>query len=263
MAIGAILGVVSVLSGVYSAYQANQQQGQLDSQIGEQNAALRAQQALAQDRYAADAYDFKSFTDDYGDVLSNLNDYYSNLSADTFSGQMHDTITQRFKQNTEALQSHVAKSGIQGSGVEAGLLAEIYADKRDADIQADIQAPQMVAQQQQQFQSQVLNPYENVLRAQQNNSWQNYMGAGNAAIQGLGTQMQNTSNQINAYNKGAQSGIQGGMGLLGQAFDSYQPQQSSSQTQTFGDLQYNDQGQTSLEASMQAILNNPTNKKVY
>ena len=224
--IGAILGVISVAGGLYSAYQQNQTQGAMDSAINEQNDLLRFQQIYAQDKYQNDVYAFKQFQNDFGGTMQNLKSYYDGLTADVFSTQLNDAITQKFKANAKQYTDDLALRNVRGGAADA-LLGDLYAEKSVAEAQAAVQAPQMVADQQAKFQQNIVTPYENTLRNQQNTSWQNYMGAGNTAIQGMNTQISNLQNQANQYGAGAQSGIQGGFQQIGQAYDAYNaPQQN-------------------------------------
>lgn len=209
---------VSVLSGLYGL---SQQDAAQKAGIDLQNKSLALQEQglqLSREQMQADAYRYQEFKNLYGDIEKNLSNYYTNLSPDVYSTQMNDAITKQFNVASEQLRQNMALRGIEGSGVEASNMANLYSNKALAEADAVANAPQWVAQQQQSFYTGQAAPQQNTLIGAMQNSTNAAIGQyGNVGSQMnmmSGTQM----NLASQYGQGAASAIGGGMYTLGRLF---------------------------------------------
>lgn len=227
--LGAIFGGLSILGSIYSAYKQYEaqeageelQNRQLD--IAQQQVNVMKQgQRLSEQQQAAAQFAYNQFQQTYGSIEQNMADYFSNLTADSLNTKMQDALTQRFSQAQERLNQNMALRGIQGSGVQAGAQSNLASTEALARAQADIQAPEMVAQQQAQFYNQTARPQQNMLNnnlqnanMQQLNSYGNLANSyGNVSNQ-LGQQAANKFNLANQYGQSAAGFATAGGYLLG------------------------------------------------
>ena len=241
---GAILGGFSVLSGMYSAYQQSEAQRRGEDYQAQQAAMMKQQQDAANRNQAqlqrmnseqmnAAATQYNQYQEIYGGIEENLANYYQNLSPDLYSAQMKDSITKQYEQSSQNLSANLAARGIQGSGVEAAGMTQLESDRMMGNAQADIMAPQMVAEQQgkffssvgQQQQQMANNNMQSAYNQQHNNGFNNvYNSFGNQANM-AGNQAQNQFGLAGQYGQSAVQGISGGMEAIGNTDWSSKPSQ--------------------------------------
>ena len=260
---GAIAGGFSILSGIYSAYQQSEaqkrgedfQSQQLATMRRQEQAAKQEQQRVAQmtsEQMNSANSQYMRYKEMYGGIEENLANYYNNLSPDVYSGQMKEAISRNYETAGRQLSENLAARGIQGSGVEAQGLMNLEESRANSMAQADIQAPQMVAEQQANFfnttgfgQQQLAN--NNVQQAMTNQLSANATAYGNInsnfnnQANLIGNQAQNQFNLAGQYGNAAAQGVAGGFNALGKYADanSQKPTPSTYTENEFG-ISFND-----------------------
>lgn len=223
MAIGVVLGAVSVLSGLYSAYQQSEAQAAGESAQNRAMAIQQQQLQMDQERLQAEQYKYNEFQNLYGSIEENMANYYRTLSPTVYTSQMSAALTKQFDAASTQLRENMAARGIVGSGVEAGNMAELHSDKALGMAQAEANAPAWVAQQQQQFYSNQALPQQQRLDANINQAYSG-VTASNTNLTNLTGNLANTQfNLANQYGQSAVKGIGSGMATLGEAFAEPKP----------------------------------------
>ena len=95
----------------------------------------------------------------FGSVRNNLVDYYQNLDPMKYSTQWKADIEQNMGKALDQFDQVAAQSGIYTSGMKQQMQKEAAFDKAKQFAQADLAAPDYVAQQQNQFYGAYGEPY--------------------------------------------------------------------------------------------------------
>jgi len=101
---------------------------------------------------------FQEWEEDFGGIFDNLKTYYEELDPTRYSTQMKAAIGQNLDKQMEQFQQTAAQSGIYTSGMGLQAQKENQFNKAQQFAQADIQAPDMVAQMQNQLYGQYGEP---------------------------------------------------------------------------------------------------------
>ena len=87
----------------------------------------------------------------YGPLEKNLVDYYNNLDPEKYSTQWKAGVEQELNKQFKQFEETAAQSGLYTSGMRQQAQKEMAFKQAQANAMADIQAPDYVAQQKQQF----------------------------------------------------------------------------------------------------------------
>ena len=161
----------------------------------------------------------------YGPLEQNLVNYYNNLDPDKFSTQWKAQIEQNLAKEMKQFEEVAAQSGIMTSGMMLQAQKEQGYKQAMANAQADIAAPEYVAQQQQGFYGQFGQPQKNVAQSQlgqsilnkanlANMGVQQQLGARNNLISLAGQNQQSYMNSSAGYGQAAGNMFGTGVNLL-------------------------------------------------
>ncbi len=139
----------------------------------------------------------------FGDMRQNLIDYYNNLDPAKYSSMWKANIEDQMQKEWQQLDQTMAQSGIYTSGMKQQLAKEMSMQQAEANAMADLQAPDYVMQQKNQFYGAYGAPERNQALGFQENAmnWRQ-----NALTQGYNAQSQ---------------ALQGGINFAGQAAQGY------------------------------------------
>ena len=112
----------------------------------------------------------------FGDMRQNLIDYYNNLDPAKYSSMWKANIEDQMQKEWQQLDQTMAQSGIYTSGMKQQLAKEMSMQQAEANAMADLQAPDYVMQQKNQFygaygapeRNQALGFQENAMNWRQN-----------------------------------------------------------------------------------------------
>jgi len=122
----------------------------------------------------------------YGPLEKNLVNYYNNLDPNKFSTQWKAQIEQSLNKELNQFKQAAAQSGIASSGMMLQAQKDMSYKQAMANAQADIAAPEKVAQMQQGFYGQFGAPQKNMA---QNLQGQAIMNKANFGQMGLNNQL--------------------------------------------------------------------------
>ena len=177
--------------------------GALISSSASKSAANKAS-AAAKSELAFQQQQYDDWKETFGDVESNLSDYYSNLSPDYYEAAGLQAFEQERKAQMTQLRENLAQRGLATSGVTAAVerADAINAAEQRATIRAE--APSKVAQEQSNF-LQIgmgLNPsasYAQSLAQQTQLQQQQSAAASQAAGQAWGSAISTTGKALSDY----------------------------------------------------------------
>ena len=224
----AILGGVSVLGGLYSSYQQDKAQASGEAYQAKHLDLAERNLQFNQEQMARSQFEYNQFQNLYGDIEKNLANYYKNLSPDTYTTQANSAIAQQFEQASVNMRESMAARGIEGSGVEAGAMANMYGEKALAESQVEAGADQWVANQQQQFYQNQAAPQQQYARNNMNTATNNYNNSMGNMSNAFGNQANTQFNLAGQYGQSAAQGIGGGMQAIGNSFGTPKPNMNNS-----------------------------------
>jgi len=147
---GGIVGSVGGLVGIESA----EQKAASDAS----DAALKQSKITQQrmDELGAEMMDFnQGLLDDweemFGPLEQNLNDYYNELDPIKYATQNKQTLTENIDKQLGQFNETMAAQGLQTSGMKSQAMKEASFAKATGSAEIDVQAPEQVRQQQQQW----------------------------------------------------------------------------------------------------------------
>lgn len=146
----AIIG--GAVIGAWSADDQSRRAGrEADRAMQSQDAAIASQERIADEQMAYQQELRSQWDEIYGPVEQNLSNYYNNLSPESYETLGIQANQESFQNAQKQLQQQLAQRGISGTGVEAQGLTNLAVQQAGSDARVRMQAPQAVAQQQQQF----------------------------------------------------------------------------------------------------------------
>jgi hypothetical protein len=94
---------------------------------------------------------YSDWKDIYGDIQSNLGDYYKSLSASDYEARGVTQVQQEYSKANTQLQEQLAQRGISNSGIAAAAATSLTQQLANATTEARITAPEKVNQQKMSF----------------------------------------------------------------------------------------------------------------
>lgn len=194
---GGILGGITDFVGLtdYESQESTQQAAVTASERASANALKMAEDNIAfqKEQYA----DWKAV---YGEIQSNLGEYYKNLSSSKYATQSVQANQQEFNKVSKQLDTQLAQRGLSQSGVQAASMVSMNQQLAQANAQARYTAKDQVSAQQAGFLGIGLGQGSNML----GNIGSAYSSGASSALQGgqlLTGARQNQSNMFGAWNK--------------------------------------------------------------
>jgi len=163
MAIGSIVGGVANLVGSYSASKSAKASAEhaeklMNEQLKYGQEGVDIADDLAQtlkdigNEYGDNAHKvWGEWESMYGDLETNLTNYYSSLSPTKYATEWKSNIEKELNKQFQHFNQVASQSGIYTTGMKLQAMKERAFKQAEANALADVKAPEMVANQQSQF----------------------------------------------------------------------------------------------------------------
>jgi len=204
-------GISAVEEGYKNAFDYMEQGGEyLDNVLDLSNSFKELMDTISQEYGDYAQQMFNDWENTFGGIRENLVDYYQNLDPVKYSTQAKAALGQQLDKSMEQFNEAAAQSGIYTSGMQLQAQKENAFQRAEAFAQADIMAPDQVAQMQNQF----YGAYGEPMRQQASNMLGNsILQKGNLAGIGYNAQAGALGNMSNYYNNLANMSQQQGRDL--------------------------------------------------
>ena len=159
----AIIG--SAIVGAYSSSKASSAAtSSADKATAAQIAASEASLQATREQLAFSQQQYDDWKSIYGDVQTNLKDYYNQLSPSKLETQGRQAISAEFANASKQLEAQFAQRGITSSGLQAAAMTNLASQKATNLAKNSLAAQDTVLNQKQAFLSLGMGQYNNAVQ---------------------------------------------------------------------------------------------------